>query len=43
MFILSMESLTINLISIDERYGHLLGNCVKNGSHEVVHIIVKNI
>ena len=38
-----MESLTVNLISIDERYGYLLGNCVKNGSHEVVHIIVKNI
>ena len=43
MFILSMEWLTVNLISIGQRYGHLLGNCVKIGSHEVIHIIVKNI
>ena len=43
MFILAMESLTVNLISIDERYGHLLGNCVKISSHEIVRIIVKNI
>ena len=43
MFILAMESLAVNLISMDERYGHLLGNCVKISSHEVVHIIVRNI
>ena len=43
MFILAIEWLTVNLISIHERYGHLLENCVKIGSHEVIHIIVKNI
>ena len=41
MFILAIEWLTVNLISFHERYGHLLENCVKIGSHEVVHIIVK--
>ena len=40
MFILLMECLTVNLISIDKRDVHF---CVKIGSHEGVHIIVKNI
>ena len=43
MFILSMKWLTVNLISIGQRSVHFLCNYVKIGSHEVIHIIVKNI
>ena len=41
MFILAMEWLSVNLISVGQRSVHFLWNCVKIGSHDFVHIIVK--